>query len=206
MTNSKKTELVLGLTAVELSLALDDLLAESARRGAAQIAAMSDDDIEQLIAKSARPAARRGRQQRFIVPIWRAVLDALVLPLNPVTVEALAGEHSGARRAGFKIDLRNLFGDRLDQEDFAWTSGLLRVEAVYSSPETISSLRISIGRRRPIHEGGRPVLVELTDLAHRHEAVILSVDSPSITLPEPPLSGTLENWTLTISAAEPPSP
>jgi hypothetical protein len=201
MTNSKNPEFELGLKAIGLALALNDLLDESAHEGAAQIAAMSDLEIDRLIARSERSPANRERPSRFGTPIWQGLLDALV-PMKPVAIGALAGEHSSARRAGVMIEMRQVLGDEFDIEDFAWASGSLRLEAVYSDAETILSLRISVSLRKPFRETGQPLLVEFTDLAQGHEAVRLSIGTPSVTLSRPKLSGALEGWTLTVSAAE----
>jgi hypothetical protein len=119
--------------------------------------------------------------------------------MKAVADAALSDEYAGAGHAGVKIDLRTILGDQLDRGDMTWASGPLRVEVAYSDAKTISSLRISVGVKRPFRGESRPLLVTLADRAGGLETVSLKVDRPSITLPLPTLSGPFKELELKVS-------
>ncbi|QQN63427.1 hypothetical protein JIR23_28550 [Bradyrhizobium diazoefficiens] len=198
MANPKKTDLELSLTAVELALAFDDLLEESARNGAARIEAMSDDEIERLLAPDGELSPPREKAFPAATILWQGFLESLV-PMKAVADAALSDEHADSGHVGVKIDLKTILGDQLDRDDMTWASGPLRVEAAYSDAKTISSLRISVGVKRPFRGKSRPLSVALADRASGLETVSLNVDRPSITLPLPALSGPFKELELKVS-------
>lgn len=198
MANLKNTDVELRATAVELALALDDLLDESARRGAAKIEAMSDEEIDRFLARDDNHALPHGQQSPISTIPWHGLLGSLV-PMKAVADAALSHAYAGAGHVGVKIDLRTILGDQLDRDDMTWASGLLRVEAAYSDAKTISSLRISVGVKRPFRGESRPLSVTLADRAGGVETVSLNADRPSITLPLPALSAPFKELELKVS-------
>ena len=162
MANPKNTDVELRATAIELALALNDLLDESARRGAAKIEAMSDEEIDRFVAQDEDDTLPPRQQSHISTILWQGLLESLV-PMRTVADAALSDEHAGAGHVGVKIDLRTLLGEQLDRDDMTWASGPLRVEAAYSDAKTISSLRISVGVKRPFRGEGRRLFVGLAD-------------------------------------------
>ncbi len=198
MANPKNADLELRLTAVELALAFDGLLEESARQGAARIEAMSDEEIERFLAPDEELAPPRRQVSPVPTVLWQGLLGSLV-SMRAVAAAALSDEHAGGGHVGVKIDLRTVLGVQVDRNDMSWASGQLRVEAAYSDAKTISSLRISVGARRSVSGESRPLLIKLADRAGGLETVSLNVDKPSITLPLPALSGPFKELELKVS-------
>lgn len=198
MANPKNTDLELNLRAVELALAFDDLLEQSARNGAALVEALSDAEIDRILGLDEEIASPGLKVSPASTVLWQGLLESLV-PMRAVADAALSDEHAGAGHVGAKIDLRTVLGDQLDRHDMTWASGPLRVEAAYSDAETISSLRISVGVKRPFRGESRPLSVTLSDRASGLVTLGLSVDSPSVTLPLPALSGPFKELKLKVS-------
>lgn len=199
MTNPKNSILELSVTAVELALAFDDLLDESARKGAALIEAMSDDEIERLISQNGEIPSSLESLVTTSKVLWRGFLESFS-SLRPVTDAALSDDSSGSGHVGVKIDLMTILGDQLEKHGIAWASGPIRVEAAYSDAETISSLRISVGVKNPSLSERRPILFSLLDRNGAVEAVSLNSERTSVTLQEPTLSGPFKELELQISA------
>lgn len=198
MKNLKTGDVDLAERALELALALDDVIEQVAEQEGNRLASITEEqaavELQQLDGASASGVRGFGA----VVERWLGTLSAW--SLQPAVADVPLAANLPVY-AAVQSDLESLFQPAVLDSVLPWAAGPLLVGAIYDNEGSIRSVRASVGVRSG--QAGAAMILELTDGEGHSVALRLAPERSFDVRSAPGIRGRLEDLALRLLTAVP---